>query len=171
MRFTTTLVFAIGAVALAGCARKQLPPPPPTEGYSAPAAAPSTAEGSERATSALQADLAAAAGSDRVLFEVDSSDLSESAKQILMRQAVWLRGHASIAFTIEGHCDERGTREYNLALGDRRAKAAASFLILQGIAPERLRTISYGKERPEALGSDEAAYSQNRRAVSIVVQP
>ena len=115
-----------------------------------------------------QADLVAQAGSDRVLFEYASSSLSDDARAILQRQAQWLKQHPSVALTIEGHADERGTREYNLALGDRRANAAKNYLAALGISPTRLRTISYGKERPEVQGSDDESYAQNRRAVSVV---
>ncbi|MBX3563060.1 MAG: peptidoglycan-associated lipoprotein Pal [Sphingomonas sp.] len=117
----------------------------------------------------LQADLAASAGSDRVFFAFDAHMLSAEARATLTRQAQWLRQHPQVAFSVEGHADERGTREYNLALGERRARAAADFLILQGIAPSRITTLTYGKERPEVLGSDEASHAQNRRAVSVVI--
>ena len=158
------LTAAIGAVMLAGCASKKLP----IDGNSyAPGAGESHAAPDSLA--GLQADLVAAAGSDRVLFGYDSFTLSPEARQTLARQAGWLRQHPEVGFSIEGHCDERGTRDYNLALGDRRARAAAIFLASEGIAPARIRTISYGKERPEALGSDEGSHATNRRAVSIVI--
>ena len=158
------LTVAIGAVMLAGCASKKLP----IDGNSyAPGAGESHA--APDGLAGLQADLVAAAGSDRVLFGYDSFTLSPEARQTLARQAGWLRQHPEVGFSIEGHCDERGTRDYNLALGDRRARAAAIFLASEGIAPARIRTISYGKERPEALGSDEGSYATNRRAVSIVI--
>ena len=162
------------AVALAGCATKRpLPPAPlgsPGEAASSTGEDGQFGEGTDAATAALQLDLASAAGSDRVLFALDAHDLSPTARQTLLRQAAWLRQHPEVSFTIEGHCDERGTREYNLALGDRRAKSASDFLVAQGISASRIRTISYGKERPEALGSDDGSYAQNRRAVSIVVR-
>ena len=90
-------------------------------------------------------------------------------KAILGKQAEWLARYPAVKVTIEGHTDERGTREYNLALGDRRATAAKNFLAAQGVSPARMQTISYGKERPVAEGSDEAAYAQNRRAVTVIV--
>ena len=99
-----------------------------------------------------------------------SSDLIDpEARAILDSQAQWLNAHPNTRITIEGHCDERGTREYNLALGDRRANAAKNYLAARGISPSRITTISYGKERPIALGSDEASWAQNRRAVTIVI--
>ncbi len=114
-----------------------------------------------------QEDLVVNVG-DRVFFDFDKSVLKPAAQRTLERQAAWLKQFPSAAITIEGHCDERGTREYNLALGERRANAAKNFLIALGVSPDRIDTISYGKERPAALGHNEAAWSQNRRAVSIV---
>ena len=114
-----------------------------------------------------QQDLAATAG-DRVFFAFDRADISPEAQQILQRQADWLRRYPNVTVTIEGHCDERGTREYNLALGERRANAAKNVLVAAGIPASRVATISYGKERPIVPGSDEAAYAQNRVAVTTV---
>jgi peptidoglycan-associated lipoprotein len=114
-----------------------------------------------------QQDLVVNVG-DRVFFDLDKSDLKPEARRTLERQAAWLKQYGNVSVTIEGHCDERGTREYNLALGDRRAKAASNYLVSLGIAANRIRTISYGKERPAVLGSNEAAWSQNRRSVTVV---
>lgn len=105
---------------------------------------------------------------DRVFFATDSSALDGIAREVLTRQAQWLNQNPGVSATIEGHADERGTREYNLALGARRAQAARDFLVAQGVAASRLRTVSFGKERPVALGSDEMSWAQNRRAVSVV---
>lgn len=105
---------------------------------------------------------------DRVLFAVDQSNLSDQGRTILMGQAQWLRANPGYAIIIEGHADEQGTREYNLALGARRAAAVQDFLISQGIPPARMRTISYGKERPIAVCSTEDCFSQNRRAVTVL---
>ena len=105
---------------------------------------------------------------DRVLFAVDQSTLSPEARMVLQGQAQWLNANASYAIIIEGHADEQGTREYNLALGARRASAVQDFLISQGVAPNRMRTVSYGKERPIEVCSDEACYQQNRRAVTVL---
>jgi peptidoglycan-associated lipoprotein len=105
---------------------------------------------------------------DRVLFPVDQSNLTPEARQVLMGQAQWLATNGDYAIIIEGHADEQGTREYNLALGARRANAVQEYLISRGVAPNRLRVISYGKERPIELCSDEACYSQNRRAVTVI---
>ena len=105
---------------------------------------------------------------DRVLFPVDQSTLTEAARTTLMGQAVWLNANADYAVIIEGHADEQGTREYNLALGARRASAVQDFLISQGVGPSRMRTVSYGKERPIEICSDEACYAKNRRAVTVL---
>ncbi len=105
---------------------------------------------------------------DRVLFAVDQATLSAEARDILTKQAAWLMDNPAYTAIIEGHADEQGTREYNLALGARRASAVQNFLIEQGVAPNRLRTVSYGKERPIAICSDESCYAQNRRAVTVL---
>lgn len=105
---------------------------------------------------------------DRVLFEVDQSTLTAEARSILTAQAQWLLQNPGYAAIIEGHADEQGTREYNLALGARRAAAVQNFLISQGVPATRLRTISYGKERPLEVCSEEACYAKNRRAVTVL---
>ena len=103
---------------------------------------------------------------DRVFFDTDQSTIREDGRQTLNRQAEWLKKYGNYQVTVEGHCDERGTREYNLALGERRANAARQYLVAQGIPASRIKTISYGKERPDLVGSDEAAWARNRRAVT-----
>lgn len=105
---------------------------------------------------------------DRVFFAFNKSDISHKAKEQLNRQAVWLKKHSHVRATIEGHCDERGTREYNLALGERRAESVLKYLHNLGIEKNRLDTISYGKERPAVDGDNEASWAQNRRAVTSV---
>jgi peptidoglycan-associated lipoprotein len=105
---------------------------------------------------------------DKILFAVDQSTLSPEARMILAGQAQWLNTNPGYAAIIEGHADEQGTREYNLALGAKRASAVQEFLISQGVAANRMRTISYGKERPLEVCSDEACYAKNRRAVTVL---
>ncbi|MEO5614825.1 MAG: peptidoglycan-associated lipoprotein Pal [Cypionkella sp.] len=105
---------------------------------------------------------------DRVLFPVDQSTLTPEARGVLAGQASWLATNADYAIIIEGHADEQGTREYNLALGARRAASVQDFLISQGVSPSRMRTISYGKERPIEVCSEEACYAKNRRAVTVL---
>ena len=105
---------------------------------------------------------------DRVFYDLDKFNLGPTARRVLQRQADWLKSYANVSITIEGHCDERGTREYNLALGERRASTAKNYLVSLGVGADRISTISYGKERPAALGSNETAWSQNRRGVSVI---
>jgi peptidoglycan-associated lipoprotein len=105
---------------------------------------------------------------DRIFFDTDSSSIRADAQQTLTKQASWLNQYGNYAITIEGHADERGTREYNLALGARRAAATRDFLVSRGVKASRLRTISYGKERPVAVCDDISCWSQNRRAVTVL---
>ncbi|MDP9126764.1 MAG: peptidoglycan-associated lipoprotein Pal [Pseudomonadota bacterium] len=116
-----------------------------------------------------QEDLVVNVG-DRVFFDYNENDLKPEARATLDRQAAWLKKYSSIRVTVEGHCDERGTREFNLALGERRATAVKNYLVADGIGADRVKTISYGKERPAVLGSNEAAWAQNRRGVTVVTQ-
>lgn len=171
---------AVALIATAACSgkKKTLPPAPP------PAAATGTLPGGETpgtGTSGVTdapigtsntpggvADFVAQSGSDRVLFGYDSYEIDDEGRGILGKQAEWLARYPNVRVTIEGHTDERGTREYNLALGDRRANAAKNFLAAQGVAASRITTISFGKEKPEADGSDDAAYGRNRRAVTVI---
>ncbi len=160
------------AMIVAGCAPKhpaQLPPKPGTE------AGPGdnqTLGGGQTAGGPIDGsaeDFRAKAGSDTIHFDTDLYDVDSSAAAILDAQAAWLAKYPNVRITIEGHCDERGTREYNLALGDRRANAAKNYLAGKGIAATRMSTISYGKEKPVAMGSDEASWAQNRRAVTVLI--
>lgn len=112
-------------------------------------------------------DFAANVG-DRVLFEFDRYDLSDEARLVVENQAIWLSRFPGVSVTVEGHADERGTREYNLALGERRANSVRDYMIALGIEPNRIRTVSYGKERPIDPASNEAAWAANRRAVTAV---
>jgi peptidoglycan-associated lipoprotein len=107
---------------------------------------------------------------DRVFFETDSSELTEQARATLDKQAQWLNNYNRYAFTIEGHADERGTREYNIALGARRAETVREYLVSRGLSGQRMRTISYGKERPVVVCNDISCWSQNRRAVTVLDQ-
>jgi peptidoglycan-associated lipoprotein len=117
--------------------------------------------------SGSQEDLIVNVG-DRVFFGYDSSDLDSDALELLQDQVAWLKQNSDVSVTIEGHCDERGTREYNLALGEKRAQAVKNYLIGLGINPDRISTISYGKERPAVVGSNDGAWAQNRRSVTLV---
>jgi peptidoglycan-associated lipoprotein len=116
---------------------------------------------------ALPAQFEAELG-DRIFFDVDRASLSSEAQNRLAAQARWLNAHPEITVLIEGHCDERGTREYNFALGERRGAATRDYLVALGIAPQRLRVVSFGKERPAMVGTGELVWSQNRRAVLVL---
>ena len=105
---------------------------------------------------------------DRVFFGYDSSELDSDAQELLQDQVAWLKQYSDVSVIIEGHCDERGTREYNLALGEKRAQAVKNYLIGLGISSDRVSTISYGKERPAVVGSNDGAWAQNRRSVTVV---
>ena len=105
---------------------------------------------------------------DRVFFNYDSAELDTDAKELLQDQVAWLKQYSDVSVIIEGHCDERGTREYNLALGEKRAQSVKNYLINLGISADRVSTISYGKERPAVVGSSDGAWAQNRRSVTIV---
>lgn len=174
--FTLPLIVAL-AIGVSACAtkKKDLPPAPPTTPITTPADPVERTDGGmdtsnvgKTSVPGSAADFVAQAGSDTVLFPFDSYEIDDEAKSILGKQAEWLARYPSVKVTIEGHTDERGTREYNLALGDRRATAAKNFLAAQGVSTSRMTTISYGKERPVAEGTDEEAFARNRRAVSVV---
>jgi peptidoglycan-associated lipoprotein len=107
---------------------------------------------------------------DRVYYDLDKSNIRADQRAQLEKQAAWLKKFPAVRISLEGHADERGTREYNLALGDRRANSARDFLVALGVNPGRIKTVSYGKERPVALGQEESSWRQNRRSVSVVVE-
>ena len=164
---TTTVLMAAALVATAGCAKKRPEVLPPTPG--ADTTAPVDTGDSDTLAGPLNEQFKREVTSDTIHFAYDQYDIDAESRTILDSQARWLAAHPSARVTLEGHCDERGTREYNLALGDRRANAAKNYLAARGVSPSRITTISYGKERPIALGSDESSWAQNRRAVTIVI--
>ncbi len=170
-KLTNTLLTAAALASLGACASKpkQLPPPPVdnTAGMNTPPPVTGNVDGAVLPGS--DADFRRSVTSNTILFGLDQTDIDPEARAILDSQASWLQRFPQVRATIEGHADERGTREYNLALGDRRANAAKNYLVARGIDPSRLTTISYGKERPVALGSDESSWAQNRRAVTVVL--
>jgi peptidoglycan-associated lipoprotein len=167
------IALTVGLLALGACSSTPEPPPETAgSGSTAPMATGpmSTGVGSAPIGSVrpgTQEDLVANVG-DRVFFDFDKYTLSPDGRRQVEAWGEWLKRFPSVPVTIEGHADERGTREYNLALGERRAISARDYLIAQGVNPSRIRTVSYGKERPAELGSNESAYARNRRAVLIV---
>ena len=168
MKMSRTLVMATAIIALAACSKK-----PPAELPPAPGAAATEPVGSTGPSGPVkgsQEDFVASVSSDRIFFGLDQYDIDAEDQATLQSQAAWLQQNPAVRVTIEGHADERGTRDYNIALGERRANAAKNYLASLGIDPSRITTVSYGKERPAALGSDEAAWAQNRRAVTVTIQ-
>ena len=155
-RVSVAAALALG-LALGACARNNADESAALNGaYGAPGSGPGSIQ-----------EFAASVG-DRVFFETDSTELTATAQATLDKQASWLNQYGRYTFTIEGHADERGTREYNFALGARRAEAAKDFLIAKGVSAARIKTISYGKERPVAVCDDISCWSQNRRAVTVL---
>ena len=167
MKLRTLSVFAAVAL-LAACADDANNAGTAAGGGAAPQAAPPHSMATMVAPGSVE-DFLKNVG-DRVFFDFDKSTLSAEGKATLDKQAAWLKKYPQWAITVEGHCDERGTREYNLALGERRANAVKKYLASAGIADSRLKTISYGKERPAVQGSNDAAWAQNRRGVTVLGQ-
>lgn len=161
MKFSTGLKLAAvaAAIVLSGCTTKPAPQPQQAA-ETAPPAAPSITPGSLK-------DFQVNVG-DTVHFDYNKSDLHESDKAVLQRQAAWLQKYPAVRVQVQGNCDERGTREYNLALGARRASAVKDYLVSLGVSASRLETISYGKERPVCTQSTEDCWAQNRRAVTAI---
>src|ERR1700747_719192 len=165
----TKIIGVLGGVLLLAACRSapETAPGGPPGGAAGPGAGGPGGIGSRNGLPGSQQDLEASAG-DRVFFAFDRSDITPEAQEILAGQADWLRRYPNVTVTIEGHCDERGTREYNLALGERRAQAVKNVLAASGIPGSPISAISYGKERPAVVGSSEDAYAQNRRGVTTV---
>ena len=151
-------VALVAMLAIAGCANKQTPNNASDLGLGGAAGS---------ATPGSSQDFTVNVG-DRIFFDTDSSVIRADAQQTLSRQAQWLGQYSSYSITVEGHADERGTREYNLALGARRAASARDFLVARGVPANRIRTISYGKERPVAVCDNISCWSQNRRSVTVL---
>ncbi|HWF64864.1 MAG TPA: peptidoglycan-associated lipoprotein Pal [Rhizomicrobium sp.] len=167
MKFSSTMKFAVlsAALLLAACTHKQeavntapppAPPPPPQQQAVTSSIIPGSAQ-----------DFKVNVG-DTVHFALNKYNIEDNDRGTLGKQAAWLARYPSVRLSIEGHCDERGTREYNLALGARRANAVKEYLVAQGVSAARLETISYGKERPICTESNEDCWAQNRRGVSVI---
>ena len=167
-RSTLVLALVAGSLALSACSKKapkSLPPDPGAAVSTDTSGADSTAP-----VPGSQADFVAQMmGQDTIYFDTDRFNIDSADQQALAAQASWLAKYPAKRITIEGHCDERGTREYNLALGERRANAAKNYLVSLGVDAGRITTVSYGKERPVALGSDEESWAKNRRAVTVTI--
>ena len=168
IRFSSSVKFAcLSAVLVLGaCTHKQeavTTAPPPAAAAPAPAPAPVTSSIIPGSAEDLRVNVG-----DTVHFALDQYNVEETDKALLGRQAAWLQRYPAVRVTIEGHADERGAREYNLALGARRANAVKEYLVSQGVSTGRVETVSYGKERPICTSSDEGCWSQNRRGVTIV---
>jgi peptidoglycan-associated lipoprotein len=165
-----TLLLLASASGLAACSKKapeQLPPPPidNTAGQTGSQTGPTAPQvGSQEHFSR------AVNGQTVIYFDTDRFNISSASAATLQAQAQYFSQYPQLTFTVEGHADERGTREYNLALGERRANAAKNYLVSLGISANRIQVVSYGKERPVALGSNEQAWAQNRRAASVLIR-
>ena len=165
---------ALALALTAGCGKKapkEIPPGPMTEETGTDAGVDGQTDGvGTEVLPGSRADFLQNVGQagDRIFFDTDEYNVDDQDRATLDAQAAWLMRNTGVRVTIEGHADERGTREYNLALGDRRANAARNYLQSRGISASRMNVISWGKERPEALGSDESAWAQNRRAVTVI---
>jgi peptidoglycan-associated lipoprotein len=186
MRRVALIVLAVAAVAVAGCHKNRPPvarpapppaatpstqgtrPPSPPEPVAEPAVVPPEPVHEDAISSASLDDLNRNSPLKPLFFELDSSDISAEGQAVLNANAATLKKYPTWTVTIEGHCDERGTAEYNLALGERRAVAARAYLVSLGISADRLRTVSYGKEFPFDPGHDEAAFAKNRRAHFVI---
>ena len=158
------------ALALSACkkeAPEDLPPPPQNVATPTPTPGPVTPQGAIPGTQAHFAQTMQ--GRDTIYFDTDKFDIDSEDQAALRQQAQYLQQYPNVRATVEGHADERGTREYNIALGERRANAAKNYLVSLGVGADRVTTVSYGKERPVALGSNEQAWARNRRAVTIVL--
>ncbi len=166
-RLAMTLLVASG-IALSACAKKAPEMLPPDPGGVTPSQ--TTGGDSTAPVPGSQADFVAQMmGQDTIYFDTDRFNIDATDQAALAAQAAWLGRYPAKRITIEGHADERGTREYNLALGERRANAAKNYLVSLGIDAGRITTVSHGKEKPVALGSDEASWAQNRRAVTVTI--
>lgn len=155
----------IAALSLSACSKKAPQGLPPAPGDSS-----DFNNSTSGPIKGSQEDFLANVAADRIFFDTDQSNVDSTDQEVLRSQAAWLIANPSVRIRVEGHCDERGTREYNLALGERRANAAKNYLSTLGVDSSRISVVSYGKERPDALGSDEQAWNKNRRAVTVTVR-
>jgi peptidoglycan-associated lipoprotein len=161
----------VSAALVSACGKKKIADvPPAADGTGYGDNGQNGANGTGQTLPGSQEDFVRSVSADRIFFDTDRFNIDTEDQVTLQSQAQWLAKYANTRVTIEGHADERGTRDYNLALGERRANAAKNYLASLGVDSARIQTVSYGKERPQALGSNEQAWAQNRRAVTITVQ-
>ena len=166
-------ILLISTALVAGCGKKKIEAlPPAAEGTDYGQTPTDPNAGTGQIAPGSQEDFLQQVGQygDRILFETDRFNVDVEDQAVLQRQAQWLAQYPNTRVIVEGHADERGTRDYNLALGERRANSAKNYLISVGVDASRIQTVSYGKERPSALGSDEQSWAQNRRAVTVTVR-
>jgi peptidoglycan-associated lipoprotein len=155
----------VAALSLSACSKKAPQGLPPAPGDNT-----DYNQSSSGPIKGSQEDFLANVAADRIFFDTDRSNVDSADQEVLRSQAAWLLANPSVRIRVEGHCDERGTREYNLALGERRANAAKNYLSTLGVELSRISVVSYGKERPDALASDEQSWGKNRRAVTVTVR-
>lgn len=170
MKKTTAALLAVAMLTVGACSKKapaELPPPP--VGTDTGSYDPNANANANQVVPGSQADFISSVASDRIFFGFDQYNVDAEDQATLRSQAEWLQRNPAVRVLLEGHADERGTRDYNIALGERRANAAKNFLVSLGIDGSRIEVLSYGKERPASIGSDENAYAQNRRAVTVVI--
>lgn len=170
IRKTAIVLMGTAALALGACAKKgpEVLPPPPDGSAGSSSGGAGTGSGTSIVPGSQQ-DFIANISADRIFFGFDQFNIDPEDQATLRSQATWLLRNPAVRVLVEGHADERGTRDYNLALGERRANSAKNYLASLGVDPARIETISYGKERPDAMGSNEEAWARNRRAVTIVI--
>ncbi|MFZ1742382.1 MAG: peptidoglycan-associated lipoprotein Pal [Pontixanthobacter sp.] len=169
-RYATFAILAASSIAIAGCKTKapDMLPPTSTQTIEGPATNTNTGDTGPR-IGTQQHFVDAVNGQNVIYFDTDRFNIDSADAAALQTQAQYLMRYTNVNVTVEGHADERGTRDYNLALGERRANSAKNYLTSLGVPANRINTVSYGKERPAALGSNEAAWAQNRRAVTVVI--
>ncbi len=166
-----TVLLLASASTMAACSREapEELPPPPVDTVPTPTATPAPTTSTGPGVGSQEHFQAAVGGSTVVYFDTDRFNIDSADAAALQAQAQYFARYPQLTFTVEGHADERGTREYNLALGERRANSAKNYLVSLGVSAERIRTVSYGKERPVALASNESAWAENRRAASVMI--
>ena len=170
-KLTQASLMGMALIAVAGCSRNRAPAElPPVDESSYNNGNSSTGGATNAVVPGSQQDFLASISSDTIYFDTDRYNVDDIDRAALASQAQWLARYPNVRITVEGHADERGTRDYNLALGERRANAARNYLTSLGVDAARISVVSFGKERPIALGSDEASWAQNRRAVTVTVQ-